>query len=349
MNNSPFEFQLVNGLQGDPAVFVQLRQSSEAILFDLGTIDALSNKDVLRVKQVFVSHAHMDHFIGFDRLLRVHVPHKRPLQVFGPPDFIDRVRAKLRSYTWNLIDADHINFEVFEIHPHAQIYSARLSNADNFSAKGCLSLVTPQDLVTLSDASKISAALLDHNGIWSVGYQLKAAPGVKVRRDKLQEWGLKPGPWLGELCQQSILGPLHGTCTVDGQTLQKADLAAALLEVQSQRALVYLTDLAFHPANLAVLNREFGSATDGIIESSFADGDWQRAVRKAHLSTRQSALIARSLGLVNYSVFHISGIYGQGPEAIAQEAQTLFQNLPSSGPELDLCVEAELQRIAGGE
>ena len=95
---------LVNDRFGDPAVFVDFLMERRAILFDLGDIAALPPRAVLRLSDIFVSHAHIDHFVGFDRLLRLLVGRARQVRLYGPAGYIDRVEAKLNGYTWNLAD-----------------------------------------------------------------------------------------------------------------------------------------------------------------------------------------------------------------------------------------------------
>jgi ribonuclease Z len=346
MSDKPFDFRLVNGLQGDPAVFVLLKRMGEALLFDLGMIENLGHRDILRVRNVFVSHAHMDHFAGFDRLLRVNVPHRRQLQIFGPENFIERVRAKLNSYTWNLIDPDQIRFQAYEIHPDGKVWTALLTNTDHFSAVPALTALKPELLTTLHDGSQVSATLLDHKGIDSVAYRLAAPPTLKISIDRLKALGLKAGPWLGELQYRVRTGHIQGEVTVDGRSFLVEDLSRELIAQQMGRSLVYLTDLSFSERNLEALKRGFGHASDGISESSFADSDRGRAIDKAHLTSRQSALIARSLGIQHFHIFHISGIYGQGPQHVAEEARAFFHHLPGPGPQLDQEIRFELDRIA---
>src|SRR5260370_1126901 len=56
---------LVNGRTGDPALYVETLFEKGAIMFDLGDISNLPPRKVQRLEHVFVSHAHIDHFIGF--------------------------------------------------------------------------------------------------------------------------------------------------------------------------------------------------------------------------------------------------------------------------------------------
>ena len=98
-----FDPQLVNDPFGDPGLYVDLVFERRALMFDLGDLSPLAPRKLLRVSDVFVTHRHMDHFIGFDQLLRVLLGREKVVGVFGPPGLIDAVGHKLKAYTWNLI------------------------------------------------------------------------------------------------------------------------------------------------------------------------------------------------------------------------------------------------------
>ena len=66
-----FQPRLLNGIFGDPGIFVRLRWERRALLVDAGDLTGQAPADLLKVTDIFVSHAHIDHFIGFDHLLRI--------------------------------------------------------------------------------------------------------------------------------------------------------------------------------------------------------------------------------------------------------------------------------------
>jgi len=101
---SSFLPRLVNGPFDDPVLFVPFRYENRAFLFDLGEIYQLTSREILKVTHIFVTHTHMDHFAGFDRILRIFLGRNKDLYLYGPPGFIQNVEGKLAGYTWNLVE-----------------------------------------------------------------------------------------------------------------------------------------------------------------------------------------------------------------------------------------------------
>lgn len=99
-----FNPSLVNRRCGDPTVYVETLFEKHSLLFDIGEIASLSARKIRRVDQIFVSHAHIDHFVGFDHLLRLLVGHEKTVQLYGPAGFAERVFHKLQAYRWNLVE-----------------------------------------------------------------------------------------------------------------------------------------------------------------------------------------------------------------------------------------------------
>src|SRR5574340_1113763 len=110
-----FHARLLNDYFGDPCLFIRIQYERRAILFDLGNIHSLKPSELYKITDVFVTHTHIDHFIGFDTLLRALLRREIPLRVYGPSNIIDCVEGKLKGYMWNLIKEYPLRIEVFSV------------------------------------------------------------------------------------------------------------------------------------------------------------------------------------------------------------------------------------------
>src|SRR5262249_27630359 len=181
----------------DPGIFIDFRFGRRALLFDLGDLTPLSPRQLLRVTHCFVSHTHMDHFSGFDRLLRVCLHRSTPLHLIGPAGFADKVEHKLKAYTLNLLDAQSVDFvivtgefngigfdRVCEFHAREAFRRRDMPEVD----------LSPGVLVD-EDDFHINGAVLDH-GIACLAFALTEKLRVNVWSEGLKQLGLPVGPWL---------------------------------------------------------------------------------------------------------------------------------------------------------
>ncbi len=155
---------LVNGRSGDPALYVETLFEKRAILFDLGDISNLSPRKIQRLEHVFVSHAHIDHFIGFDRLLRVLVGREKTINLYGPTGFIDHVRHKLHAYRWNLIDryVSDLVFVVTEIDASLAARTAQYRLKNAFSIEAVCGGRSTEGVLYSEPTFRVSTAVLEH-------------------------------------------------------------------------------------------------------------------------------------------------------------------------------------------
>lgn len=310
--------RLINDPFSDPGLLVDFRFESRALLFDLGDITALSSREILRVREAFVSHAHMDHFSGFDHLLRLRLNRDLPLRLVGPPGFADRVAAKLSAYSWNLLDAGSADFVI-----SVDEFDGRLIKRDLFAARAAFRReaaqppALPDGMVAEEESFHVEAAVLDH-GLPCLAFALQERRRVNVWREGLDRLGLPVGPWLNAAKAAVRRGDADDVAIRidDGRRIDLGALKEHALRVAPGQRLAYIVDIAGHAANIARAAALARGAHHLFIEAAFADEDAAIAAERLHLTAGQAGTIAAQAGAAQVIPLHFSPRYLDRPELI---------------------------------
>lgn len=319
--------RLVNEPFSDPVLLMDFRFGGRALLFDLGDISNLPPRQTLRITHVFVSHMHMDHFAGFDRLLRLFLYRDRQLQIIGPPGLTDAVEAKLRAYTWNLLDEQSHDFSIMVSDWDGNALAARsiFRARDAFARRD----LPPLDAALPLEEGDfhVEAARLDH-GIPCLAFAFQERMRVNVHKARLDELGLPVGPWLTEAkrAARADADPDTEFTPADGSTISLGRLldTGALRRAQGQR-IAYATDLAFSEQNVAKLCALARGADHLFIEGGFLQEDHALAAAKKHLTAAQAGEIARAAGVRTAQQLHLSSRYLGREDELRREFEMSFR------------------------
>lgn len=299
------------------------------MLFDLGRLGRMEPGDVLKISHVFVSHAHMDHFMGFDHLLRLFLPRDAVLHVYGPEDFLARLAARLAGYTWNLTEDYPLVIIGHEARPHV-VVSATFRAATGF---------IPEDraerafdgVLHEEPALTVSAAILDHR-IPCLAFALAEKSHLNVDTSVLERRRLRPGRWLDALKQAIRTGapddqPVTTLVRENGSVCERADTVGALRElvIESRgQKIGYVVDTLYSPANQRKIVELVRAADLFYCESPFLDEDVDQASKRYHLTARQAGLLGREARVRRLEVFHFSPRYEGRADQIYAEARAAF-------------------------
>ena len=332
-----FHPRLVNDPFGDPGLYVDFLFERRALLFDLGDLSPLSARQLLRVGHAFVSHTHMDHFAGFDALLRILLGRSKVLHLFGPPGFIERVEHKLAAYTWNLVanyESDLV-VRATEVHPGGRSLAAELRSRTGFRREPLDSPPLAAGVLLDEEGFQIRAAFLDHQ-IPCLAFALEEKFHVNVWKSGLEELGLPTGPWLRPLKSAVARGepddtPVAVRWSENGSSRERVvslgELRQKVLRIVPGQKIAYVTDAVYSPANADAIVDLARGADVLYIETAFTHEEEKRAAEKHHLTARQAGWLARAAGARRLVPFHFSPKHCEEGERLLREAIEAFEGI----------------------
>ena len=285
--------RLINGPFGDPVLLISFLFENRSILFDLGDISSLSSKDILKTSHVFVSHTHMDHFSGFDRLLRLFLGRNTTLYLYGPEGIIQNVEGKLAGYTWNLVDHYKNSFSLIIIEIHSDRSFSRSYFCQNrFSSDEPIIEKPIQSVLVEGPSWTITAAIL---------YSGKDPDSVF----------------------QVII---HNHPDLD-KTYILGKLSQEIASISPGQKITYITDTLYSPENIEKII-DLAKKSDYIfIEKAFLEADRHIAGKKHHLTAWQAGTLAAMAQVSQFTTFHYSPRYKDQEELLMAEAQMAYDEL----------------------
>ncbi len=315
------------GLFDDPILLVRIKPTGRMLMFDCGQIHHLAKRNVTHLDAVFISHAHMDHWMGIDSVIRHLIVANRTIDIFGPCGLADRMEHKLKGYDWNLTEDYWCSFRVHEISDH-HLHSWFYPGAKGFQRQesGC---EIRHDRVVYQTAHCRVLAEICHHDIPSIIYRIDEKPAFLIDRDRLAELGLTPGPWLAELkkyyfsTDQTACGEetpdKHSRLFAMTGGQDPEELISRTLRKQQLRSIGYISDISFDDSNLGKILTLMRNLEILICECTYLGNDCHRARHADHLCSRDINLLLKRLNPAFFLPMHLSKSYRRCPENLYRD------------------------------
>ncbi len=294
-----FHSELKSRPDEDISLLIKVANYSRYFICDCGDASDLSVKECQNTEAIFITHAHIDHFINFDTILRHQIGIKRRVIICGPAGITALVQAKLRGYLWNLITPDAITYEVREIRADGSIQCSALR-----PATWDIEPLSDVDTLYRNDLFGVDFTQLNHKTT-TIAYRFKAHDTTSI---ELGDSGLKGGSWVRDLKIAFEQNDPERAIVIDGQT-HRAQSLYHLLSVNKGETLGFIMDHNASEENHAKIAELFTDCDTVFIESFYKKADIEQAKANYHSYSEASAKIMRRCRVRHPIPVHFSRKY----------------------------------------
>ena len=324
------EITLVNGSTGDPSLFIDYPGHDDALLFDAGENAGLDMRRLGDLGSVFITHHHVDHFIGLDRIVRANLDRDKTLRVFGPTGTIRRVFDRIKSYDYPGLDSMRLVLEVRDVEP-GQVRFAALSDWKKFpEPEPTLTEWLGPTLLEVPEY-RVEAAFADHT-VPCLAFALVEMSGHHPDRERLAAGPLRPGPWVARVLAALRDGePPETQIEIDGGRWTLGDLASRFFGRTPGARIAYVTDTLLSPLVRPDLVRLAGKATRLYCDSYYSSRHAKQAEKYRHLTATRAAELARDAKVESLVLIHFAARYHGQYDELIDEARLIF---PATAAEL---------------
>lgn len=306
-----------SGLLDDPVLFINVRPTGRGILIDCGQLHHLAKRVLRSVDALFISHAHMDHLMGFDHLLRhMHVA-PRTIAVYGPPGIAERIGHKLAGYDWNLTEETWCTIEVYEVHHH-QIKPLIFAGSQGFVPQQQPHLPRHDRVIYRTRHMQVETEICDHK-IPVLAFRVSEAESFLLDQQRLLAEKLRPGPWIKELEKRFYDGfqnnePIEVWHKVAGdhavEVVHRAEeLYRKICRDTTPASIGYMCDIGMTADNMDRIYDLMSDVMLLVSECTFLAEDKEKARRSSHLCSTDLNQISRKLKPRMLLPMHLSKSY----------------------------------------
>ena len=344
-------FAITNPSFNDSHLFVTLTQQARTVLFDCGPL-IVPKAVAHEIRDVCLSHRHMDHLMGFATFARQVTATREPIRVVGPKGTARALSGLLQAFEWNYRHELKLRLEVTEVLDAQTVLRANVAVRDGFRVSGTQE--RPRHSVVHRDAAfELQAFDLDHHTAPCLGYCLALPDEWRVDPDALRSAGLHPGPWIGSLlkrlqrgetiapdepvpseaqvAQRAAQGEVGTAAPADALNQQSrpllAQVAASVVRHERGMRVGFVTDTRDTPAVRERLREHLSGADVLFAEAYFSKADSERAAKNGHLTGHQIGEIATELNVGQLVITHISPRYP--PSRVLREVREVFPQVRS--------------------
>ncbi len=319
-------FQVLGTPGRDNAVLAKVDsgQSVERLLFDCGEncLTELPFSEVQTIDQLFLSHLHMDHIGGFDGFFRaVYDRPTKPNHIWGPPHTSTILQHRFRGYLWNLYEEMSGTMRVTDIFPH-EFQTQRFELNEAYASAHDEGRIPGSKLYERPFYS-VEALTLDHRTP-SIAYIVREPTRRNIDSVKMVEMGLKPGPWLKQVKDESVTS---GEVELSGAKRSIPELRNLLMTESPGDSFAYLTDFLLDDAALEKVAARLHGCRVVVCDGQYRHTDIELARKNFHMTTVLSATLAARAQIGELVLFHLSDRYErQEWQQMLAEAREIFPN-----------------------
>lgn len=313
------------GIFDDPLLLVRLRPLGRSLLFDCGQLNHLATRILKSISTVFISHPHMDHFMGLATLIRHNHVSPKTIDVYGPPGITMRVSNLLGAFAWNLTEPYWCTIRVHEVHPDL-LSTTLFPGPEGFVPRPADEQHVTNMEIFSNELVTVRAAILDHK-LPVLAFRLQETPAFVVNPERLDAAELLPGPWIRDLKARLRSGS-HDAITVlarngDGMVArEEADPWEVYERIRGElppASIGYLTDAGATIGNLRAARELLDRVTLLVADCSFLAAHEEKARKSYHFTTSDLVALTREIRPTFLLPTHFSKAYqGNSVEVYAE-------------------------------